>query len=80
MSDSKQNTKSNLVVTDWKKKSIKRGKEAKALNKRIREITTSRDVWKTKYMNLKAQSIIKEDELNNIKKKLSEILNPQNNK
>jgi hypothetical protein len=69
-----QNKKSSLSFTDWKQKSIRRGKEAKALNKRIRELTVSRDLWKTKYTESKTQCIIWEAELIKIKKKLNEIL------
>lgn len=69
-----QNKKGSLEVTDWKQKSIRRGKEAKALNKRIRELTVSRDLWKSKYTESKAQCIIWEVELIKIKKKLNEIL------
>ena len=70
-----QNKKGSLEVTDWKQKSIRRGKEAKALNKRIRELTVSRDLWKSKYTESKAQYTIWEVELIKIKKKLNEILN-----
>lgn len=62
------------TVTDWKQKSINRGKEAKALNKRIRELVTSRDLWKDKYTETKKQSLVWENELLKIKKKLNEIL------
>lgn len=75
-----QNKKSSVNITDWKQKSIKRGKEAKASNKRIRELITSRDLWKTKYTETRKQSIIWEEELMNIKKKLNEILNIKINK
>lgn len=64
----------NQTVTDWKQKSINRGKEAKALNKRIRELVISRDLWKDKYTESKKQSLIWENELLKIKKKLNEIL------
>jgi hypothetical protein len=74
MDKSKQNEKSSLNNADWKQKSIKRGKEAKALNKRIRELTVSRDSWKDKYTESKKQCIVWENELNKIKKKLNEIL------
>jgi hypothetical protein len=74
MGKRKHNKKRSLEATDWKQKSIKRGKEAKALNKRIRELTVSRDSWKKKYTESKKQSNIWENELNKIKKKLNEIL------
>jgi hypothetical protein len=69
--------KGSLVVTDWKQKSIKRGKEAKSLNKRIRELIISRDLWKSKYIESKEQSDYWEAELIKIKKKLNEILSQQ---
>jgi hypothetical protein len=74
MSKGSENRKGSTDVVDWKQKSIKRGKEAKALNKRIRELIASRDLWKAKYLGSRAQCIIWEDELNKIKKKLNEIL------
>ena len=60
--------------TDWKEKAMSRVKETKALNKRIREITLSRDQWKSKYFIAKSNSEIWENELAKIKKKLNEIL------
>jgi hypothetical protein len=66
--------KNQNLPTDWKAKSIQRGKEAKALNKRIRELVTSRDGWKAKYIEKKQQSDILENELMKIKKKLNEII------
>ena len=74
MAKRKKKTNRSLEITDWKKKSIKRGKEDKALNKRIRELTISRDSWKDKYSETKKQSAIWENELHKIKKKLNEIL------
>jgi hypothetical protein len=74
MGKRKQITERSLEATDWKKKSIKRGKEAKALNKRIRELVLSRDSWKEKYTEAKKHSIVWETELYKIKKKLNEIL------
>jgi hypothetical protein len=71
----KKNNGQSLTVADWKSKSLKRGKEAKALNKRIRELVISRDLWKTKYSEIKEQCVLWESELTKIKKKLNEILN-----
>jgi len=70
----KQKRKHPVDVVDWKKKSIARGKEAKALNKRIRELILSRDLWKNKYNETKKQCGIWENELSKIKKKLNDIL------
>ena len=63
------------AVTDWKVKSIQRSREIKALNKRIRELTASRDLWKSKYIASKKQADTWEDELVKLKKKLNEIIN-----
>jgi hypothetical protein len=65
---------SSIEAVDWKLKSIKRGKEAKALNKRIRELIESRDLWKAKYAATKEQCTLWENELIKIKKKLNEII------
>ena len=73
MGKRKQNKK-DPIETDWRKKSIIRGREAKALNKRIRELILSRDSWKNKYSETKKQCTIWENELIKIKKKLNEIL------
>ena len=77
MENGHEDTKISLTSADWKQKALKRGKEAKALNKRIRELTTSRDLWKIKYTESKAQCDIWEGELNKIKKKLNEILSQE---
>ena len=77
MDNGNEDTKNSLTSADWKLKALKRGKEAKALNKRIRELTASRDLWKIKYTESKAQCDIWEGELIKIKKKLNEILSPQ---
>ena len=74
MGKRKQNIERSLEPTNWKQKSIKRGKEAKALNKRIRELVVSRDSWKEKYTEAKKHGIVGETELYKIKKKLNEIL------
>jgi hypothetical protein len=75
MGNKRQNNKNTQEQVDWKQKSIARGKEAKMLNKRIRELIISRDSWKSKYTESKKQSVIWEIELTKIKKKLNEILN-----
>jgi len=37
-----------MSKTDWKSKATENARDKKRLNKRIRELTTSRDEWKTK--------------------------------
>lgn len=58
----------------WKPRAIERRLENKELKKRIKELTHSRDNWKTKCMHTKGQNKLYENELNKIKKKLNEIL------
>lgn len=60
---------------DWKAKSIERSYQNKAANKRIRELTYSRDNWKNKHAKVKREMNILSSELGKIKKKLNEILN-----
>ena len=74
MGKEKLKIENSLEITDWKQKSINRGKEAKSLKKRIRELVVSRDLWKEKYTETKKQSVVWEAELYKIKKKLNEIL------
>jgi outer membrane biogenesis lipoprotein LolB len=69
------NSSSFSNSTDWKAKSIQRGRQFKALNKRIRELTLSRDNWKNKYLQYKQDSEELSAELLKIKKKLNEIIN-----
>jgi len=42
-----QRSKLILAVSQWKAKAIARRKQVDALNKRILELTHSRDAWKT---------------------------------
>ena len=42
-----------VTVNNWKDKAIARRKENEQLKKRIKELTTSRDGWKSKYKFLK---------------------------
>ena len=58
----------------WKDRAISRRFENKMLKKRIKELTISRDKWKTKYMLVKEVKNEFEYELKSIKKKLNEIV------
>lgn len=58
----------------WKDRAINRRLENKMLKKRIKELTISRDNWKTKYMFVKEVKNEFEYELKSIKKKLNEIV------
>ncbi len=52
----------------WKSRATERQKNNKALKKRIKELTLSRDNWKLKYKNAKIERDMYEQELNKIKK------------
>lgn len=63
------------IVNEWKEKALLRGKQFKLQNKKIREVTHSRDHWKEKYKNVKIEKDLLMFELLKIKKKLNEIIN-----
>ncbi len=63
-----------MVGDYWKERAIIRRAENKMLKKRIKELTISRDSWKTKYMSVKQIKNQFENELKSIKKKLIEIV------
>jgi len=75
MKNATNNSPSFPKTVDWKAKSIERAKQVKALNKRIREITLSRDNWKGKFMQSKKESATWKGKLMKLKKKLNEIVN-----
>jgi hypothetical protein len=58
----------------WKAKSIERSKENKRLKKRIKELIKSRDEWKEKSCMHKERADKLETDLEQIKKKLNEII------
>jgi len=62
-----------MVEDYWKERAIDRRAENKALKKRIKELTESRDNWKIKYVSVKQIKELFENELKSIKKKLNEI-------
>lgn len=63
-----------MVEDYWKERAIIRRAENKALKKRIKELTESRDNWKFKYRSVKKIKDLFENELKSIKKKLNEII------
>ena len=66
-----------MVEDYWKERAIIRRAENKALKKRIKELTESRDNWKFKYRSVKKIKDLFENELKSIKKKLNEIIKIQ---
>lgn len=57
----------------WKQKAITRRMENKELNKRRKELTLSREKWKSKCMAQKKRADLYEGEVLAIKKKLNAI-------
>jgi hypothetical protein len=56
-----ENIKTVTFYIDWKQRAQDRGKENKALRKRIKELVQSRDGWKEKAL----KSQLKYDQANN---------------
>ena len=66
---------SDINFEIWRQRAISRRDENKALKKRIKELTTSRDQWKSKYYKIKEEKEFFENELKKIKKQLNVIVN-----
>lgn len=64
----------NDVTNSWKIKAITRGKRTKVLNKRIRELISSRDNWKEKYICQKQEADKLREQVLKIKKKMKELI------
>ena len=62
-----------MSKTDWKSKSIESSRDKKRLNKRIKELTTSRDEWKAKSIDHKARADKLAADLKKFKTKLNEL-------
>jgi hypothetical protein len=63
-----------MLSNDWKVRAIERRYENKELKKRIKEITVSRDKWKTKFISNKSEVVILRAEMDAIKKKIKQII------
>ena len=59
---------------DWKRKAIEGAIEKKRLNKRIKELTNSRDGWRDKSIHHKKRADRLAADLKKIKNRLSELL------
>lgn len=64
----------DMQATGWKEKSMLRSVEIKKLNKRIKELTKSRDDWKIKASKQKIKADTLELELKKIRSKLNDII------
>ncbi|MBU1678335.1 MAG: hypothetical protein KKD86_05690 [Bacteroidetes bacterium] len=58
----------------WRQKAVERRAELKELGKRRKELNSSRENWKNKYIAQKQRADLLEKELTSIKKKLSDIM------
>jgi chromosome segregation ATPase len=66
-----------MTKTDWKSKATASSIEKKKVNKRVKEITKSRDQWKEKAIRHKARADKLESDLKKVKDKLIEIVDYQ---
>jgi hypothetical protein len=63
-----------MQETDWKQKALQRSRDNKRLNKRIKELTISRDEWKVKAMQQKISADKMANDLKKIKDRLNGII------
>ena len=66
-----------MSKTDWKRKALENAVDKKRLNKRIRELTQSRDEWKAKSIAHKSRADKYESDLKKLKLKLNELIDFQ---
>jgi len=66
-----------MDMTDWKGKATEYAREKKQLKKRIKELTQSRDEWKTKSILYKDRADQLAADLNKIKNRLNKIIESQ---
>jgi len=63
-----------MSKTDWKSKCMENAREKKRLNKKIKELTLSRDQWKEKSIGHKARADKLEFDFKKLKNKLIEVV------
>lgn len=61
--------------TNWEVRAKERRIENKALKKRIKELTTSRDLWKAKYIKAKDSLTTVQTKVEIVKKNIQRIIN-----
>jgi uncharacterized coiled-coil DUF342 family protein len=66
-----------MSKTDWKSKAVEGARTKKRLNKKIREVTKSRDDWKAKSIAHKARADKLASDLKKLKTKLNELVDFQ---
>jgi hypothetical protein len=62
-----------MSKTDWKSKAKENSLDKKRLNKKIKELTKSRDDWKTKSIANKSRADKHEADLKKLKKNLNKL-------
>jgi hypothetical protein len=62
-----------MLNIDWKERAIHRRIENKALKKRIKELTISRDIWNKRATDAKKENDDLRSKLNAIKKKINQL-------
>jgi len=62
-----------MLNNDWKVRAIDRRIENKALKKRIKELTISRDIWNKRATEAKGENNDLKSKLSAIKKKINQI-------
>jgi len=66
-----------MAKTDWKSKATENARDKKRLNKKIRELTQSRDGWKAKSIAHKVRADKLASDLKKLKTKLNELVEIQ---
>ena len=64
-----------MLESDWKVRAIDRRLENKRLKKKCKELTISRDGWKEKAINRKADINVLGKQLSSVKKNIQRIIN-----
>lgn len=64
-----------MANIDWETRAKDRRIENKALKKRIKELTHSRDSWKNKYTKTKASLKAVQKKVETVKKNVQQIMN-----
>jgi len=64
-----------MSYIDWEARAKSRRIENKALKKRVKELASSRDLWKSKYIENKEILITTRKKVDSVKKNIQRILN-----
>ena len=64
-----------MSYINWEVRAKSRRIENKALKKRIKELTSSRDLWKSKYVENKEMLITIQKKVVSVKKNIQRIMN-----